>query len=292
MKVYLRHKIENVIDIKELFALEYLDFSGKYRDYRESHDFWELCFVESGSLLLMTNLENFQIDCGEAILLQPSSEHSYKEINNCKAFVVCFECSSQSLKPISNEKFNLSDEQLSSIKIIINEAKSSFIMNEEEHLEVSEKPLFGGQQVIITQLEYFLICAAREFSACENSNIIFLGEESFYADLVSVIIKYFRKNIRNRLSLEKICKKFNCSRSFLCHTFKQETGESIMAYFNKMKIEEAKNMLINSNVSATKISDELGFSDVKYFGFLFKKLTGFTPLAYRKNYKERGEYDD
>ena len=42
MKTYLRHKICNVIDIKDLIALEYLDFEGKYRDYVEAHDFWEL----------------------------------------------------------------------------------------------------------------------------------------------------------------------------------------------------------------------------------------------------------
>ena len=36
IKTYLRHKIENVIDIKELFALEYLDFDGKYKNYSVS----------------------------------------------------------------------------------------------------------------------------------------------------------------------------------------------------------------------------------------------------------------
>lgn len=283
MKVYLRHKIENVVDIKELFALEYLDFGGKYKDYVESHDFWELCFVESGELILSTNLENFKVNAGEAVLIPPSNKHSYKEIVKCKAFVMCFESSSPALRPIANEIINVSDEQFSAIKIIINETKSSFIMNDEDHLEVLKNPLFGGQQVIIAQLEYFLICAARQFSSSEKSNIIFLGEDSFYADLVSVIIKYFSKNIRNRLNLDKICKKFNCSRSFLCRTFKQETGVSIMAFFNEMKIEEAKNMLINTNISAAKIADELGFSDAKYFGYLFKKETGFTPAAFRKN---------
>ena len=53
MKTYLRHKICNVIDIKELIALEYLDFEGKYRDYAEAHDFWELCYVTNGSIQVL-----------------------------------------------------------------------------------------------------------------------------------------------------------------------------------------------------------------------------------------------
>ena len=52
MKTYLRHRIINVIDIKELMALEYLDLKGKYRDYSESHDFWELCYIQKGEFSL------------------------------------------------------------------------------------------------------------------------------------------------------------------------------------------------------------------------------------------------
>ena len=50
MKTYLRHRTLNVIDVKELIALEYLDFEGKYKDYSERHDFWELCYAESGDI--------------------------------------------------------------------------------------------------------------------------------------------------------------------------------------------------------------------------------------------------
>ena len=55
MKTYLRHRIKNVIDIKELIALEYLDFEGKYKNYKEAHNFWELCFVLNGTVDLTLN---------------------------------------------------------------------------------------------------------------------------------------------------------------------------------------------------------------------------------------------
>ena len=43
MKTYLKISPLNVIDVKALVALEYLDFEGKYKNYTESHDFYELC---------------------------------------------------------------------------------------------------------------------------------------------------------------------------------------------------------------------------------------------------------
>ena len=56
MKTYLRHKSLNVIDIKELIALEYLDFEGTYKDYVEKHDFWEICYVKKGSISVRFNI--------------------------------------------------------------------------------------------------------------------------------------------------------------------------------------------------------------------------------------------
>lgn len=292
IKTYLRHKIENVIDIKELFALEYLDFDGKYKNYSESHQFWELCFVEEGTLSFLSEFEEIQIDEGEAILISPSRKHCYKKSNHCRAFVVCFESSSQPLRPLAGKKFKLSDEQISAMKIIINEAENSFRMNEDDLLEVLKKPLFGGQQVIIAQLEYFLICAARRFSLKEDASIVFLNGDDFYTDLVMVVKKYFSQNIRNRLDLDKICKKLNYSKSFLCHTFKKQTGETLMACFNRMKIDEATRMLKETNLSVMGIAEELGFSDVKYFDVLFKKRMGITPAGYRKKYRKDDAEND
>ena len=61
MKTYLRHKISNVIDVKELIVLEYLDFEGKYKNYVEQHDFWELCFVQEGEITLTMNGECYEL---------------------------------------------------------------------------------------------------------------------------------------------------------------------------------------------------------------------------------------
>ena len=58
MKTYLRHRISNVVDVKELIVFEYLDFEGKYKDYSESHDFWELCYVEKGERMTCVRLDH------------------------------------------------------------------------------------------------------------------------------------------------------------------------------------------------------------------------------------------
>ena len=158
-------------------------------------------------------------------------------------------------------------------------------MNEDELLDVLPNPNFGGEQAIILQLEYLIICLLRKLSTTKNPGVVFLNEDSFYSKLSDTIIKYLKKNIDAKLSLDDICAKVNYSRSFLCKIFKEQIGESIFSYFNKLKIEEAKRLLSETDYSITAIAKELSFSDAKYFCALFKKTTGVSPSKYKKSFE-------
>ncbi|MBO5452360.1 MAG: helix-turn-helix transcriptional regulator, partial [Clostridia bacterium] len=94
-----------------------------------------------------------------------------------------------------------------------------------------------------------------------------------------------KRKVSEKLSLDEICGRFSYSKSFLCKTFKLQTGDTIIAYFNKLKIDEAKKRLTETNQNITAIAYSLGFQEVKYFDYTFKKYTGVSPAAYRKGVK-------
>lgn len=284
MKTYLRHRISNVIDVKELIALEFLDFEGKYKDYAESHDFWELCYVKNGEITLNLEDEKLKLTENQLILIAPNKRHSYfsERGNKNKAFVVCFDCFSQALMPVSETVFSPDSTQLNCMEKIMEECEGTFHMNESEHLEVLSAPRFGGQQALMLQLEYLLISLIRRMSVEKNSEIVFFSDENFYSDLAGAMLRFLRKNVHKKLSLNDICLRFNYSRSFLCKTFKEQTGETLAACFNRIKMEEAERMLATGSESITNIAVSLGFCEVKYFDSVFKKHTGLTPLAYRQ----------
>ena len=283
MKDYLRHKIFNVINIKGLTALEYLDFDGKYKEYRESHDFWELCYVKKGEIVL--ELENKRHTIGERqlFLIPPNAYHSYTPKNkDSRAFVVCFESFSDILYSISSVLFTLDDDHVYLLDKMIYEAEHTFKTNDDDLLEVIASPNFGGKQAIILLLEYLMISLTRQLSIDEHSKLVLLRDKHFYLDFVKLIIAFLRENVREKLTLNDICKKMNCSRSFACRVFKEQTGDTLFSYFNKLKIEEAKNMLLETDMSISDISYSLGFEELKYFDYLFKKHVGDTPNSYRK----------
>lgn len=288
MKTYLKISGLNVIDVKALTALEYLDFEGKYKDYTESHDFSEVCFVERGSVEIHLENRTLSLAEGEIAFIAPDERHAYysKYGNQSRAFVVCFSCPSPNLKLISGMKFSPDADSLFCMKRIIEESGRSFKMNERELLELLPSTVFGGQQSIIILTEYLLIGLLRRHFERHGGEIVLLKKEDFYPDLAEIIVAYLKSNVKNKIALSDICEHFNYSRSFICKIFKEQMGVSLITYFNRLKIEEAKRLLSESELSVSEISELLGFSEAKYFGNVFKNGEGITPLEYRKSKKE------
>ena len=189
MKTYLRHRSLNVIDVKELTALEYLDFEGKYKNYVEKHDFCELCYVEKGEIQLILGDEEKLLTENDIVFIDSNTLHSYlsSDGNRSRVFVVCFECPSHTLRALSGVIFPPDDNRTYCMKRIIEECKETFRMNENDLLEVLSSPSFGGQQAIILQLEYLLICLLRQLSAEKNSSSI----PFFVRYILSLFILYF-----------------------------------------------------------------------------------------------------
>lgn len=94
---------------------------------------------------------------------------------------------------------------------------------------------------------------------------------------------YIIKHLSEPIKTEDIAKALYMSRSYLSTNFKKETGISLNNYIHKIKIEKAKELLMDDSKSITLISDYLGYSSSSHFNRIFKQLTGFTPKEYRKN---------
>lgn len=83
------------------------------------------------------------------------------------------------------------------------------------------------------------------------------------------------------ISLHTVASHVNFSQNHFSTIFSQETGGNFIEYLTKVRIEKAKELLINSNLKSADIAYEVGFSDPHYFSFIFKKNTGISPREFR-----------
>lgn len=93
---------------------------------------------------------------------------------------------------------------------------------------------------------------------------------------------YILANIDNDLSMEDLSKAANIGIRQLQRLFKSEIGITPVQYINILKLEEAGQLLKTTNMTVAEIAYKFSFNDPSYFGSVFKKYYGMTPLEYRK----------
>ena len=111
-----------------------------------------------------------------------------------------------------------------------------------------------------------------------------MGEQSHH--VVRQVRNYALQHLSRKITIQEVADSVNLNRSYLISLFKGYTGIGPGEYITRLRIDEAKRLLAVSNNSLVSISDALGFSSQSHFQNTFKKLTGETPLEYRKNHQK------
>ncbi|MNI92068.1 HTH-type transcriptional regulator YesS [compost metagenome] len=87
-------------------------------------------------------------------------------------------------------------------------------------------------------------------------------------------------NIDKIVTLEELSSVLHLNPSYLSRLFKKETGENFVEYITKIKVEHAKELLDQTQLSVDEIAEKIGY-EKNYFYKVFKKLTNMTPNHYR-----------
>ena len=284
---YTRHKLDSVISIAKLVTVFYWDYEKTYVFSGESHDFWEMVYVDRGDVVVTAGKREFPLQQGEMYFHKPNEFHKIRANGQSAAnvLILSFVCHSPSMSFFRIRKVKLADGLMGFISHIITESRSAFLLpcfdENIDQLEINENAPIGAQQLVRIYLELLLIQLLRDESQPATAPLVFSAKESFDNHLVEQIIHLMDKNIYGNLSIKEICNTVNYGKTFASNTFKNTTGYSIMQYYNTLKIAEAKMMIREGGVNFTQISNRLCFDNPHYFTRVFKRVTGMTPKEYQ-----------
>ena len=96
--------------------------------------------------------------------------------------------------------------------------------------------------------------------------------------------KYIRENFQKELTLDEVSKNVDISPYYFSKIFKEETGENFIEYLTRVRIDKAKELLVDANVSVKEAGIQSGYSDPNYFSRIFKKQMDMTPSEYKARY--------
>lgn len=108
-------------------------------------------------------------------------------------------------------------------------------------------------------------------------------ENRYLHQLIPDCIEYLKMHYSQKITISELSGIFFLSKSYLSSLFKQATGSGIVEYLQHIRIEKACELLLDSSLSITEISNQVGYSDYRFFNKSFKKITGKTANDYRKN---------
>lgn len=292
---YVSTKLKTELNIDRIITIHYFEYMKDFIFTGESHDFWEILYVDKGEVSVQAEHEFYQLTSGDIIFHKPNEFHALQATGG-KApnlVVMSFLCSSPSMKFFENKYYTLTKEERYLISQIIKEARCAFStplhIPSVEQVIISDTEPFGSQQLISLYLEAFLIYVRRNHLE-NNSNISHASINASmdvvpHSSRLEQVLQYFELHICEQLTVTDICNEFSISRSTLHTLFNKEKHCGAIDYFNLMKIERAKEIMRDQTMNFTEISFYLSYSSLQYFSKQFKKATGMSPLEYLSSVK-------
>lgn len=100
---------------------------------------------------------------------------------------------------------------------------------------------------------------------------------------------YIDEHLSEKITLSLLSEQFNMNPDYISSYFKKKNGMNFSDYLNSRRIAEAKRLLHTTDLSIGLISEQVGFSDYRYFNKVFRNYLHVTPSQYRIEYQTRKE---
>ena len=149
---------------------------------------------------------------------------------------------------------------------------------------------FGSEQVFRNTLENLLLLIVRDqlLPLAANADAPNRGRIRNDRAIAESVIDFLNANLYRKLRMTDISAAVSFSPSYLQDVFQTQKHQSVMAYFNGMKIYQAKRYIGEGIYTFTQIAQMLGFSSVHYFSRVFRQYVKMSPTEYEESVKLTG----
>lgn len=288
-----RYDLRVELSIRQLITFFYMELPKRFWTPGESHDFWEMAYVDKGDLEVIRGTERHTLGPGDLIFYAPKEFHAGRALNDSAPtlIILSFECDSEAMHACAGKIVHLEEEEKLLLSKIIREGREAFDPPvDSPHMHRPQQRLkaaFGSEQMIKNHLEILLIQLIRKGDRSSTTQSDSIAMANYNDSLVDQMIAHMKANIRENLTIEQLCSAFGMGRTRVVTLFKTATGMGAISCFQKLKIEHAKTIIRQQTLRMTEVAEETGFASVHHFSRSFKKETGLTPTEYARSVNAR-----
>lgn len=245
-------------------AFDYL-FEQPYTYPGEWHSMWEVLFSEDGEFNCVEESRVYRLKSGEMLFHAPNEFHTLHTLGKGPQhlLLITFYAEGELPSALKEGVFKLTGQECD--EFIRLHTRIKRFIEQKGPLEIGalcslELSAFFARLALKSEANHYV---SNSPSAVEYQRII---------DLM-------QRDLRKGVTLPDIARQLGISVSYIRKTFMQYAGISPMAYYNNIRLNEAKRLL-SHGLSVQEVSDLLEFSSPNYFSVFFKKQMGISPSHY------------
>lgn len=266
------------------------------------HDFIEISYVASGTGIHILGDKQYEVGKGDLFLINYDVPHEFRSFDSSSsAPLEVYNCV---FKPDFIDVNLINYKDFSDVIHYLS-FRSIFTM-EADHID--DVKILGGGNLLIEAIyrkmldeftrqeegyvellrAYLIELLIHIFRGLKKSGKAGSSAMMHHAKLIEQSKQYLRANYVLGAKLNELASQSFLSPTYFCKLFKDYTGTTISEYVQSLRIEEACDLLQQTDEKIITIAQQVGYKDTKHFNEVFKKLTGMTPSSYRKA-ERRGE---
>ena len=296
---YIFTDLQRALLIDSIISFHYYDFRPSYIGENESHNFWEMVYVDAGRIICHAGPDFVPLSQGEAVFHPPFETHNlHTDDSSCSICILSFSCRQLDPALFRARAVRFGKDETAIVGMIYKEGnvlfKPPYNLLRQAQLFKREDVPFGAEQILRNLMENLMVLVVRgikEYARQNKGTDALSGarRQHFSEDLIAErIVGFLKSNLHRKLSMREICQVTAFSPSHIEGVFKRQVGESAMRHFNRLKIDKAKRMIGEGKYTVTQISAALGFSSIHYFSRVFHNFVNMYPMEYAKSVKKTG----
>jgi transcriptional regulator GlxA family with amidase domain len=142
---------------------------------------------------------------------------------------------------------------------------------------------YTSREMAIMAAKFFVLDIGRNN---QSVFMMFKGQRDHEDDLIIRAQEYIEQNFQNKITVDQLSDKFGIVRRTFERRFKKSTRNTVVEYIQRVKIEAAKKSFETSRKTIYDVMYDVGYTDIKAFRDVFKRITGMPPIDYRNKYNK------
>lgn len=256
--------------ISEIYAYYYNVKSPGYHFKGERNPYFEITYVDNGSLHMCIDNNEYNINEYELIISGNKQFHNQSIINNhtCSYLTIIFSMDLKEYDKILNRVFKINGDILAILNRFVNDT----------YLEVDYK-----EDMMINNLKQLIINLLQYDQKQAKTKTLSPVHQHFEDEILNEIINHIKQHINEDLSVQSLCEHFSLSRSSLQNLFKNNLKMAPKKYINELKLKKSCILIKESKYNISEIANLLGFNSIHYFSRKFTQHYKITPTEYARS---------